>query len=100
MSYGESWEKTWIEHLAMLAEWNERYGDTGAALRPQFRHPILTPGGFYPAHFYGVCIGTNCDALSDDEYDFKGENRKHISEALGYADMHFLTRVSGNQCHG
>ena len=57
ISYGDNWERAWVQHLEELKSWSETYDVDSIVMKPQFRQPFEAPEGFFPANFQSECIG-------------------------------------------
>jgi hypothetical protein len=96
LSYGENWEKAWLEHLHALQVWNEKYSSSGHYMKPQFRHMLEAPLGMFPQNFYQECFGTHCQKISSA--DLREENKNKIAEALSYAQRNFEAERLEKEC--
>lgn len=95
LNYGQEWTKEWLHHLELLEEWADIHGgNMRKSFKPQFRHPIGVPNGFFPDSFSSECIGKGCDESPNltRRKEFVQDEKKRKAKRQIVASRKFLTR--------
>lgn len=95
MSYGQVWEKKWLEYLSSLQVWIKKYPGLGHYMKPQFRQMIEAPSELFPPTFYGECFGKRCSPNLENA--IVEPNEDMLGKAFRYADANFIFK-SGERC--